>query len=1684
MRRFFRLARLRSVSGGDVEVVLREIGWNLGSLKLLPDGASVPNGLELSICDVLKLVVEEISWVTENNGGQYISFTGGVDLLRLGNPTGSGRRDNGLRVYRLRFRSGGRSDAPVMMIDGASLSIVLGAVALKGYGYLGEYRQDGIDYKEFGFGLMADLELFAKRLLVGAAFFHGSARGPGVDFDYWQIGAIVSPIPLGVVDLVGVRALVAGNMTPNLPPPEGYAQNMRLFRWYRSNPNSISAPPVSGDRRLAAWVPKDDSFALGIGAGIAWPIGKVAVLDIFVFFATGPDHTGLLIAGEVYLFRGKQPVGYVAIEVEFRTGKFGFMLGVELTVKNVLGDFPVPSFLERVATLTGSLYVGNEPWTFAIGQLNDQATWLTCRVGPGDIIIWNSLLEVAACIQIVDRPEGPKGCGLIFTLQGGAVFGVGRTEFYLHFAFIAGVWRNESRGSGFQAVIEAAFRIKVFFVFNFGISVKIDFEFLGPAPTYRRAGVQFRIETPWWLPDVTFRFDKVWESPQPGKAPVISSPLTGSGALNPGTRRNESLLVTAPGGGALNEQALFSMDQARAMADPAVPDAELAKLTPVTIDATIGLDFKPSLDNKTTVGGNTPLGAGSQAPTSPAVNDLKTTYEMVEIGIRRRPRFGAGAGTWTDLLTPQQTRLESPADFPPGASLEAKFSPKVNAYWDEDVQRENALDPRRLLINAETPYSFLTKNPEGDENRARFDPGWPCCLEQFYGMAYIAEPGLWHELNFEAIPFGERAPADHAFPTSSSRLHWLFSPTPIVAPGQAAGSLSHPARIRYSALDGGVLAGLSFDRKVRILHFSIAWLAGQIGGNLYVEAFRGLKLIDQQVFALSTSLSSGTITCQSTEGFSYAQLRYEAATSGNPSASPEWIDLEGITYSTVDAQLEKIAREQRCLAHAKRAVEGGGKLAWLPNHDYEVSVATRLILEHRATGCQEARVKQTAYFRTKGLPGLNAVARIGDELEPFVESRYPGPAMPLLYRSEPLVLAFNEKFNVLLPMDVAPSPDNPAELQQATNRVLEWVLVVDRVGGADGAGPVSRTSVDWIEAHRQTVILDVKPSPAVLGAAAGYPVARTAERQASSLDPYSQRFDQMKGKSCGVPLPSLRRSQVLIHDPVEPGPVGEPIRQLWQADRRFVANARRKDGPFVFRVPFYSGDETALDFADKGYTDGTEWVVEQEGMRVKSQLGLILFQGGMGSISRVTRHYAVFGEVEWNHVQVRAVLTPGSATAGVAFGVAGVPKGAAGPRAVTRAVLALIDGGSRSLRLVEVGPGGEQQLASAPLPAGLAAPFGLEIFAYDDRLRARVGETVVEAPRDGVREGRLALVADGGGVFESLIVEPLDAYRLEFGSSRFTSFEEHIGSFGGETTLIPQRAMQPAGPASATVASLLAATGPQIAGVMGKDSDPERRQRLFDQWAAGLVLPLRQDPKALAGLELSRLVRDDGQTELFVLESPEPLPLSQDVTLVLSERIPVYSGNAGAWDMIEGAPWLSWLDVDDLKVAASLQRQSVAGGLERLRWLVRAEQVGDEIEYRVYDARVAQTRRGAVQLSGEAVEVTRTPRGRRRAASPLLKGMVDLKPGYVVALDEAGDLLVPGPVPVLQWTYVERPAHALTNGSETCALIVPVSSAGGSAPLSASTYRFTFKLDRVRFRQQTPDNVSNYRAQSSFSVRW
>ena len=105
--------------------------------------------------------------------------------------------------------------------------------------------------------------------------------------------------------------------------------------------------------------------------------------------------------------------------------------------------------------------------------------------------------------------------------------GIGKVQFYAAIGFLVGTWANEASSSGFIAWAEVALRIKVFWVFSFGASVKAIFEQLGPQePNYRRVSLEVRIETPWWLPDVTFRLERVRDSRSRNNAGPVRTAFT------------------------------------------------------------------------------------------------------------------------------------------------------------------------------------------------------------------------------------------------------------------------------------------------------------------------------------------------------------------------------------------------------------------------------------------------------------------------------------------------------------------------------------------------------------------------------------------------------------------------------------------------------------------------------------------------------------------------------------------------------------------------------------------------------------------------------------------------------------------------------------------------------------------------------------------------------------------------------------------------------------------------------------------------------------------------------------------------------------------------------------------------------------------------------------------------------
>ena len=694
----------------------------------------------------------------------------------------------------------------------------------------------------------------------------------------------------------------------------------------------------------------------------------------------------------------------------------------------------------------------------------------------------------------------------------------------------------------------------------------------------------------------------------------------------------------------------------------------------------------------------------------------------------------------------------------------------------------------------------------------------------------------------------------------------------------------------------------------------------------------------------------------------------------------------------------------------------------------------------------ETEASQTVFFRTKGMIGLNAVKRTGDEVAPYVESCYPVAGPVRLYREEPIALAFTENFNIVLPevpYESAPNPDDP--LGQA--HLVAWVLAVDKLGGGSDGEHLSATSDDWLDAHRKTqvgLIASVIPI-------AGAKLVSEVVREATTLDPFKIRFEAMVASAagCGASGTAYHKSQVLFHDPV----AAAGAAPLWPADSVLRANLRVKGGPITERTRFADGDETAFDALTESGAGAGTWAVLDGALACLQAAG-------------TTRYYAVFGDKEWNHVQIHATVDPSGGKAGVALAVEGTSQ-------VGQALLVIVDEAAATLALVAVSAGAAKVLESVALPATAAAPYGLEVVAFDDVVRAAVGEAVVESEREEFRDGKLALVAQGEASFTKLIVEPVDAYRFEARTSRFQSFEDHVESFGGEASSIPASAAG-AGAASETPAAMFAKTRTGIADAMKPVADRESRQRLFDAWTLGLALPLRTRCRRL---EISAIEAAAG-AELLLIESPEPLPFSRDVKLDLSRRVLHHALQvaAGTFEEMRSALHFS----GDRMVGPVVTGEAEAV-LARSRWAVRATVVDGEGQFEIYDIQPPGGQRRGRRIEGKRSAVIKAdaidgPEARR------WRGVLGtLSPGFVVLLDENGAAVRKPFSVVVSWETV--PIAILTDGDESRAIMIPLSSDGTQlSTLTRGRYRLDFSLDRKRYRSKTIDQHSNYQGQATLTI--
>ncbi len=1442
--------RLRGLNGEKVKFPIEGIGWRLGSFHI--EGVALPDGVVITIFN-FSLILSELGLRAED-GASYLSFSGGLGFEA---PSGF---EVAVTVKGLRFRVAGNPDAPSTKLDGFFLYASGPAFVAEGGGYYRELPGPEVTGSELGFSVTLTLS-FKKVYVFGIDGILGDAVAPAGPFTYLMFQAFyVGTIgPVAAFEFTGARALYARNMLPALRDVDREARELRYLKWYRDT-NPLTVP---GDRRLASWRPDKGSWALGFGASASLPgLGKVIELTVFGLLVRGDNEQGLFVVAEVFALGNTKPFGYAALEIDQHNDRVSALIGVDVRVGTFVKD--APAWMNNVGALTGTLFISNDPCTFAIGRLADQNTWLGIRFG---VDLWlQSAVVIGFCFERVEG--GPNGFALTARVEGAiGKKGVVRLSYNVGWTLLMVTFSTGSTDYALLIGIEAGIRFTLFGFLKIGVSASMEFRVVGGRPARGELTAVIKLETPWFLPDVTWRLDCQFGELRPGDLATAVQPLRAAGALEPATMAQLPAHVDRFDA-SWNGEGVAPTHSINELRAPTRPEAQRlanlaadAALRPIATDATIAVTWAVAVNDKLGLGSGVAGGRGDQAS-----GDLSLTYDLVGIAVRRRARFGADRA-WKPL----EQKIELDPDFsdPSGPVLDGTFAPQVlNKVWDVDVIIEGQPAPKKLLLNAVAPYEFTVEDAEGDEELVRVYPSWPCCHEPDDKDL----SSLLHRIAWRSVDAGAwlGAPAVGRFTDSISTLRFL---RPAWTHPAGFGGGLPPATVVASVAMGepGVIARADFDEDAALCSIRLAWPRG---------ALVTLVMFDEagkEVGRRDVGTSTATFqTLLFAAGGPIRQLELRAAMPAG--AAPGTIfdapagallEIDEIAYIGLRDYLDVLVAAEVCDGGSPGGSggwEGKGKLALLPNHEYEIALTTRVTVAHPSKPAAAADVEEFVYVRTKGLPGLNAITRVGEEVESYVRSAYAGGRGGLVYREEPVALAFAEGFHVAVPLAVRP-PGSASEQTQ----LLQMQLLVTPDLAAAGGTAFTTTAEDWIATHHGAGV----PPPVVDGGIVWQPVLSTASTLSSSMrsaDPFKARLAVMTQRpavTCDLGDPRQVIGTVLVAPPVGggPDPLAVPPRssELWPAGERFTAHARAKGAPFVDRRPFVAGDETAFTAAELGGPGSLESWSVVEGSLVVAGAG---------------RRFAMFGDPVWDHVTVLVGIAPGALSVGVGVGL---PAGGAASRGLFACVDAGAGGASSRLVIRRRENGGPLfEVAAVDLPPDVGSgedPIPLEVTAFDDRLRAQVGEAVVEADRDEMRAGRLCLTADGPAAFASLQVHGLDMYAYRFGISRFRSFEEHIGSWSGRIDTLGPDALG-AGTTTATVAELWSATGSDVAAVMAPGAAAADRERLFAQWSSALGLALKDDVTAL---EVSRYV-EGALARALLIESPEPLDLTEEIAATLIER--------------------------------------------------------------------------------------------------------------------------------------------------------------------------------------------------------
>ena len=1067
------------------EAALVDVGWDRGKMS---GNLVMPHGAQLKLSR-FALEVREMGLVYEH-GATYVSISGGIRQK-------TSPLEGAIYFIRLRGRIAGNPDAPGLQLGGLGAELkVEKVVEINVHGmYRRDVLPDGTLIKEQGLGGGIIIYSGGNKWGLTVDVFWGErvpVSGEPTEYLLFLV-ALFGAIPMGPIELRGLEALYADSLAPKLEDSDREAGELKYYSWLkRARPTGL--PETRG---LDAWKPTIDAWAFGFGVSLSITgCGSVFQLKAFGLGFDSPDAAGLIIVVEFGMFGSKKPLALGVFEYDFRRDVFVLSIQLDITLDQIIDNFPE----ELKLKIGGTITIGNKPGLVALGRLNQPDTWVggkldlqtqpalpaqgasgaVRRVARGHAR--RRRLHPQCDRQGLDERDPPRRLG---SARGAAA--------------LPAQWLQRLRRA--------------------------------PAVRTRLRRGALRLPALWHQCAVAGRVARTRAEllRLPRHLPIRDAMVPARRVVYGRVRAGRTGAGGARGGhepAAAGER--HAHDQARApcacsawtavwvapqpRSSPSTrsrhrPAPGRARPIPIPLDACVEINFSVMLADALGIGAINP-DLGVQVSGDDALA-LSTRYVLTGITVRRRPLSG---GPWD--IVEQLTDAASPRNF--------------RWLWDIDTRTQGQVAPKKLLLNGSTPFTVGLDNPASDAEILEENPDFPCCR--------VAAPDV-ARFDFHAEPMGP-------FPMGFVRP-FHFEKRGTIAPLRIHGA---PCAVRLPLESGATVdrvgafigtGGCVFtvtaqdDLAIAVLRVGVA---GKSKSRLVIVA---LDASGEEVARLQNNTGASSFVDVPVQPPAYFRTLHVSLEPLEP-ADAAGSKVASLTLDSVECVLaadrEQFDRDRiRC---SRESSDGAGAVVnFLARHEYEVAITTEISVRHSATDWETSTVTERVGFVTAGPPGLNESAEPGLELVPYVVSAPPGGS-GLTYREESVHIVLSDSLRIFGPGSGAVESD----FRMPVTIAVESAFDARPEARVDKS---SRESADWFLANR------AEPDPWLTSAVLGIATAL-------SKDGRARRYRALTDASSGTCEPDdVWHEQ---QPRVGVAPFDAAGRPLWDAKlvvHRCVASCRR-----------------------------------------------------------------------------------------------------------------------------------------------------------------------------------------------------------------------------------------------------------------------------------------------------------------------------------------------------------------------------------------------------------------------------------------------------------------------------------------------------------------------------------------------